>query len=171
MTCFLRNAFLALVAFATLAIIVMMAMTAEAAEAKDAKPAAETAASADTARQIVVEEKAKPSNTVTPAKAALPPATAGISTVDVVAVQRHFLVLGTPLSGCRLTAADVNGDTAVDTIDAVAIQRFYLGETTGIANTGKYQFIPANRTYQAVGSNQTGQDYDTLVLGDVAPGL
>ena len=68
MTCFLRNAFLALVAFATLAIIVMMAMTAEAAEAKDAKPAAETAASADTARQIVVEEKAKPSDTVTPAK-------------------------------------------------------------------------------------------------------
>ncbi|MFZ0396965.1 MAG: hypothetical protein WAM06_02830, partial [Methyloceanibacter sp.] len=68
MTCFLRNAFLALVAFATLAIIVMMAMTAEAAEAKDAKPTAETAASADTARQIVVEEKAKPSDTVTPAK-------------------------------------------------------------------------------------------------------
>ena len=68
MTCFLRNAFLALVAFATLAIIVMMAMTAEAAEAKEAKPAAETAASADTARQIVVEEKAKPSDTVTPAK-------------------------------------------------------------------------------------------------------
>ncbi len=56
MTCFLRNAFLALVAFATLAILVMMAMTAEAAEAKDVKPAAETASSAITARQIVVEE-------------------------------------------------------------------------------------------------------------------
>jgi hypothetical protein len=68
MTCFLRNAFLALVAFATLAIIVMMAMTAEAAESKDSKPATETAAPADTARQIVVEEKAKPSDAVTPAK-------------------------------------------------------------------------------------------------------
>ena len=68
MTCFLRNAFLALVAFATLAIIVMMAMTVEAAEAKDPKPTAETATPADTARQIVVEEKAKPSDTVTPAK-------------------------------------------------------------------------------------------------------
>ena len=66
MTCFLRNAFLALVAFATL--IVMMAMTIEAAEAKDPKPTAETATRADTARQIVVEEKAKPSDTVTPAK-------------------------------------------------------------------------------------------------------
>jgi hypothetical protein len=58
MTCFLRNAFLALVAFATL--IVMMAMTIEAAEAKNPKPTAETATPADTARQIVVEEKAKP---------------------------------------------------------------------------------------------------------------
>jgi type IV secretory pathway VirB10-like protein len=66
MTCFLRNAFLALVAFATL--IVMMAMTIEAAEAKNPKPTAETATPADTARQIVVEEKAKPSDTVTPAK-------------------------------------------------------------------------------------------------------
>ena len=45
-----------------------MAMTIEAAEAKDPKPTAETATPADTARQIVVEEKAKPSDTVTPAK-------------------------------------------------------------------------------------------------------
>jgi len=68
MTCFLRNAFLALVALATLAIIVMMAMTAEATEAKDSKPATETASTADTARQIVVEEKAKPSGAKAPAK-------------------------------------------------------------------------------------------------------
>src|SRR4029079_18162041 len=37
--------------------------------------------------------------TVTPSKAALPPATAGITTVDVIAIQRHFLNLGAPLSG------------------------------------------------------------------------
>ena len=44
--------------------------------------------------------------TVTPAKAALAPGSAGINTVDVVATQRHFLNLGTPLSGCRLMAAE-----------------------------------------------------------------
>src|SRR4029450_7907948 len=96
------------------------------------------------------------------------PASTGINTVDVIATQRHFLNLGTPLSGCRLTAADVNGDTSVNTIDVIAIQRFFLGLTTGIANTGKYQFTPANRTYTGVSTDQTSQNYDALVFGDTA---
>jgi hypothetical protein len=106
--------------------------------------------------------------TVTPSKAALPPGSAGIDTVDVVATQRHFLNIGTPLSGCRLAGADVNGDSAVNTVDVVAIQRFFLGTSTGIANVGKYQFIPANRNYLGIVTDQTGQNYDTLVFGDVA---
>jgi hypothetical protein len=106
--------------------------------------------------------------TVTPTKAARVPGSANINTVDVIATQRHFLNLGTPLSGCRLTAADVNGDTAIDTIDVIAIQRFFLGLSTGIANTGMYKFTPVNRFYVEIVTNQTGQNYDTLVFGDVA---
>src|SRR5205823_3446841 len=87
--------------------------------------------------------------TVTPTKAALTPGASGsaINTVDVVSVQRHFLHLGTPLTGCRLAAADVNADAMVNTVDVVAMQRFFLGNSTGIANVGKYQFSPASRTY------------------------
>ena len=106
--------------------------------------------------------------TVTPTKAALAPGSTGINTVDVIAIQRHFLNLGTPLSGCRLTAADVNGLNGVDTVDVIATQRFFLGLSTGIANTGKYQFNPASRSYPGVVSDQTGQNYDALVFGDVA---
>lgn len=109
--------------------------------------------------------------TVTPSKATLSPAAAGIDTVDVVAIQRHFLVLGTPLSGCRLTAADVNASSGIDTVDVVATQRFFLGFSTGIANVGKYQFSPVNRTYSGVSTNQTGQDYSGLIFGDVATGF
>ena len=112
------------------------------------------------------------SYTVTPTKAGLAPGTSGgINTVDVVAVQRHFLVLGTPLSGSRLTAADVNNDSAVNTVDAVAIQRFYLGLTTGTANVGKFAFNPPNRSYTAIITNQTGQNYGTLIYGDVTAGF
>ena len=64
-------------------------------------------------------------------------------------------------------AADVDGGAAVDTADVIAIQRFALGLTTGIANVGKYQFIPASRSYPALIGDQTAQNYDTLVLGDV----
>jgi hypothetical protein len=108
------------------------------------------------------------SYTVTPTKAARVPGSANINTQDVIATQRHFLNLGTPLSGCKLLAADVTGDTLVNTSDVIAIQRFFLGLSTGIANVGKYQFIPVNRTYSGIVRNQSAQNYDTLVFGDVA---
>src|SRR5215831_3586670 len=52
------------------------------------------------------------SYTITPTKAALTPGTVGINTVDVIAIQRHFLNI-VLLTGCRLAGADVNGDSAV----------------------------------------------------------
>ena len=63
------------------------------------------------------------------------------------------------------------GWAGVNTVDVVAVQRFAIGLSTGIANIGKYQFTPTNRTYTGVVSNQTGQNYDTLVFGDVATGF
>jgi len=87
--------------------------------------------------------------------------------VDVVATQRHFLGV-TFLAGCRLTAADVNSDSNVNTIDVIAIQRFFLGLASGIANVGKYQFNPLNRSYSGLISDQPAQNYDALVFGDVA---
>ena len=111
------------------------------------------------------------SYTVTPTKAALPPGSTGINTVDVIAVVRYLLHIGPPLTGCRLRAADVNGDNMINIVDVIAIQRFFVVLSTGIANTGKYQFIPANRTYSGIVSDQTGQNYDTLIFGDVAAGF
>src|SRR5262249_8733808 len=109
--------------------------------------------------------------TVTPTKAALAPGNPAINTVDIAAIQRHVVLIGTPLSGCRLLAADVNGDGHVNTIDIVAVQGFFLFQSTGIANVGKYRFAPANRSYPGVVTDQTGQDYNAFVLGDVAPGF
>jgi hypothetical protein len=108
------------------------------------------------------------SYTVTPTKSALPPGSTGINTVDVVAVQRHFLNIVPLPSGCRRMAADVTGNNFISTADIIAIQRFALGMTTGIANAGKYQFTPTSRAYLGIASNQTGQNYDTLLFGDVA---
>jgi len=109
------------------------------------------------------------SYTVTPAKTARSPGSTGINTVDVISTQRHFLNVGTPLSGCRLTAGDCAGPAGINTVDVIAIQRFFLGLTTGIGNVGKYKFNPANRTYTGIVTSQTVQNYDTLIFGDVAP--
>ena len=105
--------------------------------------------------------------TVTPTKAARVPGTGNINTVDVIAVQKQFLT-GTFLTGCKLAAADVNNDTVVNTQDVIAVQRFFSGFTNAIANVGKYKFTPASRTYTGITTNQTAQNYDTLVFGDVA---
>jgi hypothetical protein len=67
-----------------------------------------------------------------------------------------------------LSAADTNGDSNVTTVDVIAVQRFFLGLSTGIANVGKYSFNPANRSYSGITTNQTLQDYNTLVFGDIA---
>ena len=91
--------------------------------------------------------------------------------MDVVADQRHFLSQGTPLSGCRLTAADVNGLNGIDTVDVIALQRFFLGFSTGLANAGKYQFNPVSRGYTGIVSDQTSQNYDALIFGDVVTGF
>lgn len=107
-------------------------------------------------------------NTLTPSKAARPPGTNGIDTVDVLAVQRHFLQLGTPLSGCRLSAADCASPVGITTADVIAIQRYFLVLTTGIGNVGQYSFTPPSRSYSPPISNQTEQNYDAVVFGDVA---
>ena len=107
------------------------------------------------------------SYSVTPSKAALLPTSTGIDTMDAMAVQRHYLGVGL-LTGCRLPAADVNRDTVINTNDVIAIQRFFIGRTFGIASVGEYQFIPASRTYSEVVSDQAAENYDALVLGDVA---
>jgi len=104
---------------------------------------------------------------VTPSKSARLPGSNGISTVDAIAIQRHFLGIAL-LSGCRLTAADVNGDSSVNTADVIAVQRFFLGLISGIGNVGQYNFDPTNRSYSVLFNNQTAQNFDTIVFGDVA---
>src|SRR5678816_1827205 len=88
--------------------------------------------------------------TVTPSKARRLVTQAGITTTDVLAIQRHFLGIGTPLSGCRLVAADCAAPGGITTGDVIACQRFFLQLSTGLGNVGIYNFSPVTRTYTPV---------------------
>ena len=107
------------------------------------------------------------SYSVIPNKASLAPGATGINTGDVVAVQRHFLDISLLSPGCPAMAADVNGDTSITTADVIAIQRFFLGLTAGTAAVGTYRFNPASRSYTPLSGDQTNENYDAVVLGDV----
>jgi hypothetical protein len=101
---------------------------------------------------------------VTPSKAALPAGTGNINTLDVIAVQRYYLTLGTLVC---LECGDVTGNGRVDTSDVVAIQRFFLGQAFGTANSGHYTFTPASAKYAEIVTDQFNQDYCAYVMGDV----
>jgi len=104
---------------------------------------------------------------VTPSKGALAPASASINTVDVLAVQRHFLNVALIPAGCRLTAADAVINGTINTQDVLAIQRFFNGFTSGVGSCGQYKFVPASSSYASIGSNQV-TNYAMYVVGDVA---
>ena len=103
---------------------------------------------------------------VTPSHPAVPIASAGIDTLDVIAVQRHFLQIAL-LTGCALTAADVDENGVVNIADLVAIQRFFAAHPSGTANVGQYRFMPVNRDYPLLVIDQVNQDYGAIILGDV----
>lgn len=109
--------------------------------------------------------------TLTPTKSDLPSGSAGINTIDVIAVQRHFLSIALIPPGCSSLAADVNADATINTLDAIGIQRFTIGLLFGTANVGKYQFIPPSRSYPGIIVSQINQNYDSLVFGDVVGGF
>jgi hypothetical protein len=98
---------------------------------------------------------------------ALPPTSTSIDTLNAMAAHRRYLSISLIPPGCRWTAADANGDSIVTTVDVIAIQRFFIGRTFGTGNVGKYRFTPASRTYPKLGSDQTEQNFDALVYGDV----
>ncbi len=106
--------------------------------------------------------------TITPSKARRAVGSPGINTVDVVAEQNHALnrVL---LTGCRLAAGEAAGPAGINTVDVLAIQAFALGRTipAQIGNVGTHVFSPASRAVTLSGS-QTNQNFDTIILGDVA---
>lgn len=105
----------------------------------------------------------------------------GVSTLDLILIQRHILGISALTSPYKLIAADVNQSGTVSTLDIVLIRSLILQTITTFPGNQLWSFVrsdftfanPANpfpfdpsRTYASVGSF-TGQDFIGLKLGDV----
>jgi hypothetical protein len=91
---------------------------------------------------------------------------ADITANDAVLAARAFLgmmVLSPPES----LAADVDGDGDADIMDAVWMCRFSVGLPAGGNPVGDWIFTPESRSYGALTSDLTGQDYECYIVGDV----
>ncbi|MBK8547374.1 MAG: T9SS type A sorting domain-containing protein [Saprospiraceae bacterium] len=65
----------------------------------------------------------------------------GVSTLDLVLVQRHILNIATLPSPYKVIAADINNDKKINTIDLVELRKLILGV---------YTELPANKSWRFV---------------------
>ncbi|MEE9373487.1 MAG: T9SS type A sorting domain-containing protein [Saprospiraceae bacterium] len=70
----------------------------------------------------------------------------GVSTLDLVLIQKHILGLETLDSPYKVIAADINNDTNVSAIDLVELRKVILGITNEFANNTSWRFSDANVT-------------------------
>jgi hypothetical protein len=101
--------------------------------------------------------------TVTPSKTG---EIRGINSLDATRIQQHLVGL-TTLTPNQLIAADTDGNGTVNSLDATRIQQRAVGmQTPNII--GQWKFVLASRQYNPLGGNQTGQDYQAILVGEVS---
>ncbi len=108
----------------------------------------------------------------------------GITTFDIIMIQRQILAiqplpLNTPY---KILSADVNGSSTVSTLDIVLMRSVILAKTTSFPGGKLWAFVPddyvfpspdtpynhpASRTIASVNSNLNSQDFIGMKLGDV----
>ncbi len=91
--------------------------------------------------------------------------TNGVSTLDLVLIQRHILALEQFDSPYQLIAADVNGNDKISTSDLLLIRKVVLGIETDFGDNTSWRFIPT--TYEIEDPTQPFGFPEKVVLDDL----
>jgi hypothetical protein len=122
-----------------------------------------TSANTDSAGFYTLSGMGSGPYTVTPSKTG--GVNSALSGLDSARVAQHVVGLIT-LNSTQLTVADVSGAGGVSSFDSALIAR-YTVSLPNSGSSGTWVFTPVNRSYPNVNTNQTGQDYIALLMGDV----
>lgn len=68
----------------------------------------------------------------------------GVSTLDLVLIQRHILSIQKITSPYKLLAADINNSRSITASDLVALRKNILGISTTFDNNTSWRFVPAS---------------------------
>ncbi|MBK6931395.1 MAG: T9SS type A sorting domain-containing protein [Saprospirales bacterium] len=71
----------------------------------------------------------------------------GLSTFDLVLINKHILGLDTLESPYKIIAADANNSRSISTFDIVTLRRLILGLDTALINVDSWRFVPAGFTF------------------------
>ncbi|MBK7912292.1 MAG: T9SS type A sorting domain-containing protein [Saprospiraceae bacterium] len=83
----------------------------------------------------------------------------GVTTSDIVKIQRHILGIETLTSPYKIIAADVNNDKKITTKDITDLRRLILGVTDRFANNESWAFIDAKYNFINSDENVLGETY------------
>jgi hypothetical protein len=83
---------------------------------------------------------------ITPSKSSDP--LNGVSTFDLIQIQRHILNIKTFDSPYQYIAADINRSGAVTTLDLIQLRKVILGIDANFANNSSWRFINADHIFQ-----------------------
>ncbi len=73
----------------------------------------------------------------------------GVSTLDLVLMQRHILEVDQLDSAKQLIAADINADDRISASDLVGLRKVILGITNEYQNNNSWRFVPANYEFES----------------------
>lgn len=105
----------------------------------------------------------------------------GVSTLDLVLVQKHILGLDMLGSAYKVVAADVNNDEKVTAIDLIELRKLILGIYTDLPNNESWRFVAADQvlnhvspwpllesnSVQALQGDMMDEDFVAIKVGDV----
>ncbi len=106
----------------------------------------------------------------------------GVSTVDLILIQRHILGLSLLDDPYKVIAADVNDDARVSALDLVMLRNLILGRITELPHGKSWKFIDAAQTFSEIDrpwplwesiyvnelfDDQEHQDFIAVKLGDI----
>ena len=90
-----------------------------------------------------------------------------ITAFDAALIARHVIAVQR-IAGTQLAVADVSGNGIVNSFDAGLIASFVNASPFPNGLTSKWRFIPESKTYSSVAGNITGEDFTSLLMGDVS---
>lgn len=74
----------------------------------------------------------------------------GVSTLDLVLIQRHILGISLLDNAYSVIAADINKDDKINTADIVELRKLILGIYNELPNNGSWRFVDGKQTFNNV---------------------
>lgn len=94
--------------------------------------------------------------------------TEGVTSLDLITVQKHILRIEEIGDPYKIMAADVNGDRSITAIDLITIQKLILGLNDSFPNgIESYQFVPNDFSIEVLPGNSLDFDIIAIKMGDV----